>query len=311
LSATEKRNLESNDCNLVSVFLCNDAIEIIASCKGYLELTSGFLRTSIEQIQSNTHNDNIDLQILQVIPKGGVKMKTSKVLFLILLFLVSCMPIQSDIHEPVSETQQVKTSTPVEFSSTWTAQPTKKQFPTASPTNEPTQTPIPTDIPTPIPIDPTRYENWWTYVHPTYGFSFRLPNDWVVTETTTGNPMLNGHLINIHPDNGVGSINIRVTFRNVGDDTLLWPTGVGAGQFISQGFIEIAGKPAQRMLFVCPTGQIQSIWYQNETESHIHRDNIEYGFIFQFSGVYCQEGYSLSGKVQHIGEMIIASLAVP
>jgi hypothetical protein len=38
---------------------------------------------------------------------------------------------------------------------------------------------------------------------------------------------------------------------------------------------------------------------------------MEFAFIYSYSGVYCQEGYSLTGKVQLVGEMIIASLNVP
>lgn len=29
------------------------------------------------------------------------------------------------------------------------------------------------------------------------------------------------------------------------------------------------------------------------------------------ASVYCEEGYSLGGKVQHVGEMVVASLHVP
>jgi hypothetical protein len=138
-----------------------------------------------------------------------------------------------------------------------------------------------------------------------------LPSDWAVTETTTGDPLMNGHQINIHPYHTEENLDIRVTFREIGEDVLLWPTGVGSGEIIAHGLIEIAGSPAQRKLFVCPTGQIQSIWYHGETEPNVQRGNLEFGFIFRYVDVYCQEGYSLGGKVQHIGEMIIASLQVP
>jgi putative hemolysin len=184
--------------------------------------------------------------------------------------------------------------------------------PESSPTPEVDIPDLATSIPTPMPIDPPDYQGWWTFTHATYGFSLMLPSDWVVDEPTTGDALMNGHLLNLHTQNGLENLNIRMTFRQVGEDFPLWPTGVGSGEFIDQGILEIAGEPARRVLFVCPSGQVNSIWYhQSEDQPNIRRGELEFGFIFSYSGVYCQEGYSLEGKVQRVGEMIIASLKVP
>ncbi len=168
----------------------------------------------------------------------------------------------------------------------------------------------PTVFPTPIPIDPTAYQGWWTYTHPVYGFSLLLPEDWVVEEVTTGDPLMNGHLLNLHSGDD-GMLNIRMTFRRPDEDILLFPTGVGAGEFVEQGMLEIAGENARRMLFVCPTGQVQSIWYDGVDTAYLLRGDVEFGFIFSLQQAYCEEGYSLDGKSQHVGEMIIASLKAP
>lgn len=102
-----------------------------------------------------------------------------------------------------------------------------------------------------------------------------------------------------------------MTFGRVGENVRLWPTGVGAGEFVPQGTLDIAGETARRKLFVCPNGQIDSIWYQGESGPNVQCGDLEFGFIFSYTGVYCQEGYSLNGKTQRVGEMIIASLQVP
>ena len=173
-------------------------------------------------------------------------------------------------------------------------------------------TSTPTEIPTPLPIDPADYQGWWTYTNATYGFSLLVPFDWVVDETTTGDPLMNGHELILHPKDAAANLNIRVTFRRLGEEVLLWPTGVGSGEFVPQGTLDVAGQPVRRVLFVCPTGQVNSIWYhQSESEANIRRGNLEFGFIYGYDQIYCQEGYSLSGKVQLVGEMIIASLIVP
>ena len=167
----------------------------------------------------------------------------------------------------------------------------------------------PTEFPTAIPIDPAAYQGWWTYTHAVYNFTIMLPEDWVAEEITTFDPLLSGHTLNLYPTYGTESI--RVAFRRVGEDVLLWPTGVGAGEFIEQGTLDVAGQPAQRLLLVCPTGEITSIWYHEaEGAPNITRGDLEFGFIYSM-GNHCEPGLSLSGKLQHLGEMIIASLKMP
>ncbi len=170
----------------------------------------------------------------------------------------------------------------------------------------------PTALPTPLPIDPADYQGWWTYTHPAHGFTLRLPPDWIVEELTAGDPLLNGHLLTLRPqDTGPEGLTIRVAFRRTGEETLLWPTGVGEGEFVAQGTLDVAGAPARRMAFVCPAGQVNSLWYQGTDEANLRRGDLAFSFIFGFTGVYCQDGYSLSGKVQRVGEMIVASLEAP
>jgi len=169
---------------------------------------------------------------------------------------------------------------------------------------------IPTEIPTAVPIDPNDYKGWWTYTHDEYGFSIMLPEDWIVDETTTFDPQMSEHTLNLHPNYGTESI--RMAFRLVGEDARLWPTGVGQGEFVQQGILEIAGQPARRFLLVCPTGEVTAIWYHgaDEDQPNLVFGNEEFGFIYS-AGEHCTSGQSLDGKVQHIGEMIIASTTVP
>lgn len=190
--------------------------------------------------------------------------------------------------------------------------PASQNVPTSTPTipAEPTL-PAATDFPTPMPIEPADYQGWWTYSHAVYNFSIMLPEDWIVEEVTAGDSTQNGHLLSLHPKDVPGKENIRMAFRRVGEETRLWPTGVGQGEFIQQGTLDIAGLPAQRILLVCPTGEVTSIWYhQGEGQPNLVRNDLEFGFIFS-AGSHCEAGYSLDGKAQRWGEMIIASLQVP
>jgi hypothetical protein len=135
-----------------------------------------------------------------------------------------------------------------------------------------------------------------------------LPEDWIVDETTTFDPLMSENTLHLHPNYGTESI--RMTFRRVGEDVRLWPTGVGQGEFIEQGTLDVAGQPAQRLLLVCPTGEVTSIWYHEaEGAPNITRGGMEFGFIYS-AGSHCESGLSLGGKIQRVGEMIIASLKV-
>lgn len=188
--------------------------------------------------------------------------------------------------------------------------PANQSAPTAGPpVEEDNPSPALNEFPTPMPIDPAGYQGWWTYTHTGYGFSIMLPEDWTVEEASSNDQLLSGHLLNLRPN--AGKENIRMTFRRIGEEVLLWPTGVGQGEFISQGTLDIAGQPAQRMLLVCPTAEVTAIWYhQAEGQPNITRGDLEFGFIFSAAS-HCDAGYSLSGKNQLMGEMIIASLKEP
>jgi putative hemolysin len=165
--------------------------------------------------------------------------------------------------------------------------------------------------PTPS-IGPDDYQGWWTYTNPIYNFTIMLPEDWVADETTAFDSQLNGHMIRIHPRYNAEYENIRLTFRQVGDETPLWPTGVGQGDFVPQGTLDISGEPVLRIMLVCPTGEITSIWYhQAEGTPQITRGGLEFGLIFSAHSSHCEPSFSLNGKVQRVGEMIIASLDVP
>jgi hypothetical protein len=87
---------------------------------------------------------------------------------------------------------------------------------------------------------------------------------------------------------------------------------VGQGEFIPQGTLDVDGQPVERILLVCPNGDVTSIWYHGaEGQPNIARSDMEFGFIFSGAPSHCEPAYNLSGKIQWAGEMIIASLKVP
>lgn len=171
----------------------------------------------------------------------------------------------------------------------------------------------PTLMGEPGPIDPAWYQGWWTYIDPTYGFSLRLPPDWVVEQVTSGDASMNGHMLNLQAQApGPTNLLLRVSFRQVGEDNLLWPSGVGEGDFVSLGKLAVSAGFASRSILVCPTGQVNEAWYAADAgNGPIHVGSMEFGFVLGYQGIHCQPGYSLGGKDLMTGEMIIASLTMP
>jgi putative hemolysin len=169
----------------------------------------------------------------------------------------------------------------------------------------------PAPMTTAVPIDPAAYQDWITYTHPVYNFTIRLPVEWIVEEVADGGPGMNGHILSLHSVDQYSQENIRLTFRLLGEDVLLWPTGVGQGDFVPQGTLIIDGEPAQRMALVCPTGEVTAIWYyQSAEQPNLARGELEFGIIYSATPVHCKSGLSLGSTAQLMGEMIIASLHV-
>ena len=133
-----------------------------------------------------------------------------------------------------------------------------------------------------------------------------LPEDWIVDETTIADSADEWHLLILHPKDTVPGLvvereNIRLTFRRTGEEVRLWPTGVGQGEFIEQGSLDIAGSAAQRMLLVCPTGEVTSIWYhQGDGQPNLVRRDLEFGFIFS-AGADCEVGSQSRWKNTALG----------
>jgi putative hemolysin len=172
-----------------------------------------------------------------------------------------------------------------------------------------------------IPTEPVQapefsaedYQGWWTYQNANYGFSLMLPEDWAVKETSTSDPLMSGHFMRLHPRAQAEKVmNIRVSVRRVGEETLLWPTGVGEGEFVPLGTLEVAGQLARRIGFQCPAGAVNAVWYQGpeETGSSIQIADLEFGFIASLGGETCQGAANLEGKTARLADMIIASLGL-
>lgn len=174
------------------------------------------------------------------------------------------------------------------------------------------QSPLGTEEPDTVPaFSAEDYQGWWTYRNDNYGFSLLLPEDWVVEETSTSDPLMSGHFLRLHTREQAGELmNIRVSVRRLREETLLWPTGVGEGEFVPLGTLDVDGQRVRRIGFQCPTGAVSAIRYHGpeETGGNIQSGDLEFGFIASLGDETCQQSVSMEGKTARLADMIVASL---
>jgi putative hemolysin len=178
--------------------------------------------------------------------------------------------------------------------------------PTAAAALTPTKTPTP--APTSLPTVVGGYATWLRYTHADYGFSFQYPPDWVVEPDDSPASTLYGHALFVRPADESARVSLRVVFRRADEDILLWPTGVGEGEFVERGSVAFIGGTLKRVVLVCE-GRDQSVWYESVTGDETQRGGLELSLILAYRGA-CSDGYSLPEQVQAMGNMIVTSFEI-
>jgi putative hemolysin len=149
------------------------------------------------------------------------------------------------------------------------------------------------------------YAGWRSYTQSDYGFEFLYPPDWVVVPDDNPVSTLYGHALFVQPEGERAQVQLRVVFRRVGEDLLLWPTGVGDGEFFERDSIIFMDGELRRTVLMCQ-GHDMAVWYRNMEGAVIQRSDLEFSFILARSGS-CADGEGLSPADQVIANMIVAS----
>ncbi len=108
--------------------------------------------------------------------------------------------------------------------------------------------------PTPLPTLAGGYTSWLSYTQADYAFSFRYPSDWVVEPDANPVSTLYGHALFVRPADETTKTSLRVVFRRNGAELLLWPTGVGEGEFVQRDIIPFGDGMLKRDVLVCDGG---------------------------------------------------------
>jgi putative hemolysin len=158
----------------------------------------------------------------------------------------------------------------------------------------------PTSAPPSPQADP--YEGWRTYTHADYGFSFRYPPEWSLEEVQDPQHTMRDHLIRLGlgPDQKVRRL---IGFKRAGEDLLLWPTGVGEGEFILKGTALFIGQAVNRNVLVCQN-QDMMVFYQQA--GGLHRGDVEFSLLLGYVGS-CLDNFSIPLDLQTAADKVVAS----
>jgi hypothetical protein len=162
-----------------------------------------------------------------------------------------------------------------------------------------------TPAPSPLPTLEGGYAGWSRYTQIDYGFDFLYPPDWVVVPDNNPVSTLYGHALFVRPADEAAQVHVRIVFRRVGEDVLLWPTGVGEGEFIERDSLPFMGGWLQRVALVCQAHDMM-VWYLSAGGGVIQRGDTEFSFILAHLGS-CADGAGLSPGDQAIANMVVAS----
>lgn len=154
-------------------------------------------------------------------------------------------------------------------------------------------------------ISGTDISKWPEYTNPQYGFSLRIPPDWVSEEIEEPDNTMSGHQLKLiaQPESN-RKVEMIISFKKTSEDQMIWPTGTGEGEFDTRNTVSLLGQPVNRNVLVCEK-QDMSVYYQQD--GGVKRDNLEFALILHYVGL-CTDGYSIPAEIQSLADIVVGSI---
>jgi putative hemolysin len=148
---------------------------------------------------------------------------------------------------------------------------------------------------------------WFEYTNPQYGFAFRRPPDWELEEVQGPDNTMAGHQVKLHirPEAN-REIEMIISFKRVGEEQLIWPTGVGNGEFFDKGLAWLMAESVTRHVLVCD-GRDMSVYYQQE--GGVRRGDLEFAIILAYTG-NCTDGYAIPVVIEDLADAVVATFVL-
>lgn len=105
-------------------------------------------------------------------------------------------------------------------------------------------------------------ETWYIYSNATYGFSFRFPSNWTLSECTFPHP----HFLRLQPAQITDEhIMLNIWFRRNTENIGITRTGIGSGEVVQQGTVQFLNQEISRDVLI-DQGKIKAVLYNNAQE---------------------------------------------
>lgn len=157
-----------------------------------------------------------------------------------------------------------------------------------------------TSTPTGVPVVDTT--GWNEYTQDNYGFSFLYPPEWTLEEVQEADNTMSGHQVKLTAKTEDSKpIRMIISFKKTGEDQMIWPTGVGEGEFVPRGTVLFIGEDVNRNVLVCQN-QDMKVFY--EQEGGVKRDDLEFSLILDFDGG-CRDQFSIPADIQALADQIV------
>lgn len=141
--------------------------------------------------------------------------------------------------------------------------------------------------------------DWKHYAQPGYGFSVDFPSDWRLG--------LVEHFLCLKPAADPGVV-LVIGFRARAETTIIYRTGVGAGDLVTRGTVVILGQEVTRDVLVYQ-GQDKSVFY-SLTEIQAPPLVVAISLDFYDARNYREPAVGLPAALQPTADQIVASLAL-
>ena len=146
---------------------------------------------------------------------------------------------------------------------------------------------------------------WPLVTNPTFGFSFRIPPGWIVTETTEQPHTLAGHQMQVTaPD--AEAVVFTVAYKLTGDPLRITRSGLREGELISSGTINFLDAPVEKLRLEF-AGKVVGIYYDSAGE--VARDSLTFTLALDYRGD-SQTGAGIAAETERLADLLVASFAV-
>jgi hypothetical protein len=152
---------------------------------------------------------------------------------------------------------------------------------------------------------PAEVVDWPMVTNPTFGFSFRIPPGWIMTETTEPPHTLMGHQMQVAPPD-VENVVFSVAYKLADDRMRLTRSGMREGEFFAYGTLNFLGAPVEKTRLEFE-GKVMGAYYDGAGE--VTRAPLTFTLALDYLGD-SQTGPGISAEIERLVDLMVMSFTL-